>query len=52
MILKKKEKKIKHNKTLMNNTLKLQSGYIIIFIQKNQLKNLRGIIKCYTFASL
>ena len=36
----------------MDKALKVKTSYSKRFPQKNKLKNLHGIIKCYTFASL
>lgn len=45
-------KKIFEDKLLMNNQLIPKTSLYSIFFQKNMIENLRGITKCYTFASL
>ncbi|MDR6464364.1 hypothetical protein J2783_002877 [Chryseobacterium sediminis] len=46
------KKKIRRTKPLMDKALEPKTSYSKRFLQKNKLKNLHGIIKCYTFATL
>ena len=45
-------KKKNPSKQLMNRALNTKTGYTNTFHQKNNSKNLRGVTKYYTFASL